>query len=311
MRVLVTGCAGFIGAHTSEALLESGLEVVGVDDFSSGHPENLTRCSGMRRFRFERSNLAERDEPERVVASYRPDVVIHLAGLVDVAAAEADPALNTKLNVELTRSVTEAATRYRVRRVVFSSSAAIYGDRGKNPIGEELPAAPCNRYGAAKLECECVIRRMARFASVEAVCLRYFNVFGARQRTGPSDGGVLRAFAEKSRAGLPAIVHGDGRQTRDFIAVEDVARANLLAATRPGLDGLVANVCTGKGRSLLEVLEMMRRRYPMAPPPRFAAERPGDIRHSVGDPRLAACRLDFGASLPFEEGLQRMINFLG
>lgn len=301
--VLVTGCAGFIGSHTTERLLESGWDVVGIDDFSEGCLGNLALCVNHPRFILEIGDVAEGTTTERIIAKHRPDVIVHLAGLVDVKAAEDDPVRNHRLNVDTTITLGEAAIRHRIRRIVFSSSAAVYGDLNGSVATEASEPRPIGNYGRAKLQCERILRQLTESSSIEVVCLRYFNVFGPRQKPASTYAGVLSVFLEQFHSDIPVTVFGDGLQTRDFIAVEDVAAANALAASHPGVRNLTANICTGTSHTLLDILEILRLAFPEAPPHRFAPSRPKDIRHSCGDPTMAATVLGFKSSTVLEKGL--------
>lgn len=304
--VLVTGCAGFIGSHTAERLLESGHQVIGADDLSGGALANLGKCLKHPNFLFEMGDLSGEGHADRVIAMHRPDVVVHLAGLVDVRLAEEEPLLNQRLNIGMTRTIAHCAARHGVRRIVFSSSAAVYGNSTHDRSREESETRPIGNYGRAKLAGERVLLESSERMGIEVVALRYFNVYGLRQNPRSSYAGVLRVFLEDFRSGSPATVFGDGLQSRDFVSVEDIVVANLLAVGQSKAGSLVANVCTGRAHSLLEVLGILRRTFPLAPSHQFAPARKPEIRHSCGDPAAAESHLGFRPSISLEKGLLSM-----
>jgi UDP-glucose 4-epimerase len=283
-KILVTGAAGFIGSHTADFLLSSGHEVVGVDNLRTGCRANLKQAVASPRFDFQVLDITEIQEFARLVRSKRPDVIIHLAGLVSVQHSRADPALNVRLNMGGTQAVIDAASSASVPRVVFASSAAVYGDSDILPLREDAPTLPVNPYGEAKLASEELLAQASKLHGFTAVSLRYFNVYGSRQAPDSPYSGVVSKFADCCRRNLAPIIFGDGRQTRDFIHVRDVARANMQAALLPGLPSGNYNIASGRETSLLDLLELLRSMQPSMPMPEFSAALSGDIRRSVGDP---------------------------
>jgi UDP-glucose 4-epimerase len=305
-HVLVTGAAGFIGSHTVDQLLAAGHRVTAVDNFRTGRRENLAGALRSTACRLVEADVSAEDVLGQLVAAERPGAIVHLAALVSVPESIRDPGLNFRLNVVATQRVAEAARQGGVERVVFASSAAVYGDAPPLPAGEEAPKAPISPYGAAKLASEALLLGHAAAFGFTVRCQRYFNVFGPRQDPGSPYSGVISLFARRHREGTAVTLFGDGGQTRDFISVHDVARANVLAATAPGLANGTANICTGRGTSLREVLAVFQRHYSAAPAPYFAPPRAGDIRHSRGDPAAAAAALGFRAAVPVEDGLAEL-----
>jgi UDP-glucose 4-epimerase len=290
-KVLVTGAAGFIGSHTVDQLLAAGHRVWGVDNFRTGRRENVAAAlrAGLQLRVFD---LLDEARFERLVRRIRPDAIIHLAALVSVVESIRSPDLNFRLNLEATYRVAEVARRHGVRRLVFASSAAVYGDAQTLPIPESAIPNPISPYGAAKLASEQLLLSYAAAYGLTVRIQRYFNVFGPRQDPSSPYSGVVSIFVRRLSRGLPITIYGDGRQTRDFIPVGEVARANLLAATRARVATGVANICTGRPINLLRLARILGRRFG-APPPRFAAARPGDIRHSAGSARAAQRALSF------------------
>ena len=307
-KILVTGAAGFIGSHTADLLLAEGHAVVGVDNFRTGRRENLSAALHTTGFFLHELDVAAPGVLAALVAAEQPDAIIHLAALVSVQESIADPALNFSLNVHASQLVAEAARRHGVNRVVFASSAAIYGDAAERPIRESAEKQPVSPYGAAKLASEALLLGHGACYGFTVRCQRYFNVFGPRQDPSSPYSGVISIFAKSYREGRPVTIYGDGRQTRDFIAVRDVARANLLAATRPGVTSGAANICTGRATSLLDLAGIFAAHHRGAAAPGHRPARAGDIVHSLGDPAAAAAELDFSARTGVAEGLAELIN---
>lgn len=307
-HVFVTGAAGFIGSHTVDRLLKEGHRVTGADNFRTGRRENLTVALASPRFTLLELDVAREGGLAAAVTVARPDALIHLAALVSVQESMRDPGLNFDLNVRATHLAAEAARAAGTGRIVFASSAAIYGDVASLPVREEAAKLPISPYGAAKLASEALLLGHGVAFGLTVRCQRYFNVFGPRQDPASPYSGVISIFARRYRESKAVTVYGDGSQTRDFISVHDVARANVLAATRPDIRSGAANICTGRATSLLDVLSVFRRHHPEAPPPVFGEARAGDILHSRGSAAVAAAELGFQSEVPVEEGLAELIR---
>lgn len=307
-HVLVTGAAGFIGSHTTDKLLRAGHRVTGLDNFRTGRRANLTDAAKSPEFHFQEVDVAEPGALDAAVAAAKPDAVIHLAALVSVQESMTNPDLNYALNVRATHLVAEAARKHGVVRLVFASSAAIYGDTTDLPIRETTEKRPISPYGAAKLASEALLLGHGAAFGITVRCQRYFNVFGPRQDPASPYSGVISIFDRRYRDGKGVTIYGDGQQTRDFVSVHDVARANVLAATAPGLTSGVANICTGRSTSLLDVVEVFAQHYPAAPAVAHAAPRTGDIIHSLGAPEEAAHALGFKAEVSVADGLGELIR---
>ena len=307
-HILLTGAAGFIGSHTADQLLAQGHTVTGLDNFRTGHRSNLGAALKSPHFTLLEADTTDAGALAQHIATVRPDAIIHLAALVSVQESISNPALNFALNVQATQNVAESARLHGVRRIVFASSAAVYGDTTELPIREASDKKPISPYGAAKLASEALLLGHGAAFGITVRCQRYFNVFGPRQDPASPYSGVISIFERRYREGKPVTLFGDGQQTRDFISVHDVARANVLAATKPDITSGVANICTGRATSLLQIVDVFRRHHPQSPPPSHAAARTGDIIHSLGAPDAAAAALGFRAEVPVENGLAELIR---
>ena len=305
-NILITGVAGFIGSHTADALLQAGHRVWGVDDLRTGHMENIAGAlsAGLEFHEFSVLDSAHLDE---LVKKSRFDAVIHLAALVSVTESISQPELNFRLNVEATHTVAEAARRNGVARLVFASSAAVYGNPQQTPVGEEAVLSPISPYGAAKLASEYLLLSYAANHGMTVRIQRYFNVFGRRQDPSSPYSGVVSIFVRRLFEGRPITIYGDGGQTRDFINVAEVARANLLAATQPEVATGVANICTGRPVSLLELAQNLSLISPL-PPLSFAPAREGDIRHSAGTTNAAREALGFVSRMEMSANLAELVR---
>lgn len=306
-NVLVTGVAGFIGSHTADALLAKGHRVWGIDNFRTGNRGNLENAL-RQGLEFGAIDMLDAGRVSRFIKGKDIDVVIHLGALVSVAESITDPDLNFRLNVEATHGIAEVARRHQVRRLVFASSAAVYGNEPALPVKETASPSPISPYGSAKLASEHLLLCYASTHGMVVRVQRYFNVFGPRQDVASPYSGVISIFTKELCGGRAVSIHGDGRQTRDFVNVADVARANVLAATKRGLATGVANICTGRSVSLRRLVSTLRGLCPGTPPPRFAAARPGDIRHSLGSPQRAKAQLGFRAERSLEAGLRELVR---
>ena len=304
-HALVTGGAGFIGSHLVEGLLARGVRVTVLDNFSTGRAENLAASARHPDLRILTGDVRD---PAAVQAALRgADVVFHLAAFVSVPGSIERPITSLEINDLGTAQVLEAARRAGVQRVVLASSAAVYGDHTTLPLHEDLPPRPLSPYAAEKVANEALAFAYTQLG-LPTVALRFFNVYGPRQRSDSPYAAAIPKFVERLRAGQPPIIYGDGRQTRDFVFVRDVVQALLAAAQAPEAPGRVYNVCTGQGIAVLDVLAELYRFFPKAPGPRFEPPRAGDIRHSVGDPRRAAEELGFRTRTPLLRGLRAVVN---
>jgi len=299
-RIVVTGGAGFIGSHLVDALVP-GNDVTVLDDFSSGRMENLLGSAG---HRIVHGSVTRPSQLGLVLRG--ADVVFHLAARPSVPGSVADPRGSARVNLDGTLNVLEAARDAGVGKVVFSSSCAVYGDASP-PVKETALPRPKSPYAIQKLAAEHYCQNFHELHGLGTVCLRYFNVFGPRQDPGSQYAAVVPVFFRDLLQKGNVTVYGDGEQTRDFIFVDDVVRANLLAAERNGADGAVLNIATGKGTS---VNTLAREIAALAGTPlavRKAPARKGDIKHSYADISSAKKLLGFRprTSLPAGLGIFR------
>ena len=321
MRYLVTGGAGFIGSHTVDELVRCGHQVTVLDDLSTGKEENLADAYRMRkiedvrdRIDFIRGTITDRDTLDRACRGV--DVVLHLAAQTSVPHSVQDPLETNRINVDGTFLVLLAARDAGVRRVVFASSCAVYGETQNLPKcsvvpkREDMPPEPVSPYAVSKLVGELYGGVFHRVSGMEFVALRYFNVFGSRQNPGSPYSGVLSLFCTAMRdGGKPNVngptVYGDGEQSRDFIFIEDIVQGNILACETPGIAGMVLNLGTGRRYTLNQTLRLLEKFSGRPANARYAPPRPGDIRDSQADISLAREKLGFDPRVRFEEGLRR------
>jgi UDP-glucose 4-epimerase len=301
---LVTGGAGFIGSHLVEALVARGERVRVLDDLSSGKRENLSTVLGDVELLV--GDVADPGTVDRAIDGC--ETVFHLAAIASVQASIENPRHTHKVNVDGTLNILEAARRIGVRRVVFISSAAVYGDHTALPLREELPLRPLSPYGASKATGEAYCSAFRASYGLPTVVLRPLNAYGPRQDPTSPYSGVISIFASRMRRGDPPVIYGDGEQTRDFVYVEDVARALLSACEREAAVGGVFNVASGTQTSILQLAETLNQVLGTDIPPRLGPARPGEVRFSEGNTQHAQEVLGWEAKIPMHEGLSRLIR---
>ncbi|MCA9511593.1 MAG: NAD-dependent epimerase/dehydratase family protein [Myxococcota bacterium] len=304
-RVLVTGGAGFIGSHLVEHLLAEGLEVRVLDDFSRGSRANLAAV-GAADCEIIDASVCDADAVHRAAKGVR--WIHHLAAIPSVVESVAQPARTNAINVEGTLHVLDAARASRVERVVFASSCAIYGDGPELPKLETLPPRPASPYALQKRTCEQYCRLYGELYALEAVPLRFFNVFGPRQDPYSDYAAVVPRFALAAVRGEAVRIYGDGGQTRDFVYVGDIARACHVAAQTAGIAGEIINVARGEATSISELAELVGRCVGRPLAIEHFPERAGEVRDSVADTSRASGRMGFRAAVDLEEGLRRTVE---
>lgn len=302
-RCLVTGGAGFIGSHIVERLVELGHRVRVVDDLSSGDLANLRGVEND--IEFQLGSLCDPNVSRHATTGM--EIVFHLAALPSVAHSIADPWAAHEANLNATIRLLEACRGSGVRRVVYSSSSSVYGDSHVMPKVEDSEPLPCSPYATQKLASEQYVLSFARAGLLEGVALRYFNIFGPRQSPTSPYAAVIPLFLEALTTNVPAIVYGDGLQTRDFTYVDNVVIANLLAASRPAevASGTTSNVGAGERTSLLDLLTMLGRVSGRAVRYEHRPARVGDVRDSMASLERARTILGYRPVVRLEEGVRR------
>jgi UDP-glucose 4-epimerase len=304
MLTLVTGGAGFIGSNLADALLAQGHEVRILDDVSTGRRENVPDGATLLEGSITDPELLDR-------ATEGVEVVFHQAALGSVARSVNAPLRTDEVNTHGTLAVLDAAHRHGVRRVVQASSSSVYGGADQRPTPESAPLVPRSPYAATKLIGEHYARVYAELFELETVALRYFNVYGPRQRPDSDYAAVIPLFIDALSSGRPPQVHGDGHQSRDFAYIDDVVAANIAAAEAPAelAAGKAYNIAGGLEQSLLEMLDILRGALGVDTPAEHVGPRPGDVRHSSADLTRAKADLSWEPTVSFADGLARTVEY--
>ncbi len=301
MTVLVTGGAGFVGSHVVDAYLQAGFSVTVVDDLSTGRRENVNP-----RARFYQVDIRDRQALFEVFSRERPRYVNHHAAHINLRHSVEDPLLDASVNILGTLNVLELSREFGVERVIFASTGgALYGEVEELPVSEDYPPSPLSPYGVAKYAAECYLRYYEAVWGIPYVALRYGNVYGPRQDP-RGEAGVVAIFSERILKGEPCVVFGDGTKTRDYIFVEDVAWANLLALSAP--PGAY-NIGTGRETSVLELLALFERIVGRKVEVLFSEERKGEISRIALSIEKAKNALSWEPKVPLEEGLARTFSW--
>jgi UDP-glucose 4-epimerase len=300
-RALVTGGAGFIGSHLVAALVDQGWDVTVLDNLSSGYQTNLESVKDKNHF--VKGDIKDERTLNRIVKGC--EVVFHLAAVVSVTQTVKDPVASALVNELGAIRVLDAARKNGIRRVVLSSSSAVYGDAPQLPKSESMIPSPMSPYAVQKLTNEYYAELYHRLYGLETVCLRYFNVYGPRQDPSSPYSGVISIFMLRAIKGEAPSIYGDGGQTRDFVFVKDVVQANLLAASHEAAPGKVFNIGTSNSVSINGLWEMIARLARCHLPAKHEASRPGDIVHSLASIQRAKDLLGFQPEVSFEEGLRQ------
>ena len=303
-QCLVTGGAGFIGSHLVKTLAAAGYSVRVLDDLSTGRAENLADLAGT--IEFVEGSVTDPEVVARCVAGVR--TVFHLAALPSVQRSVEAPGPTHEVCARGTLEVLDAARKAGVRRVVYAASSSAYGDTPGETRTETDPLSPMSPYAAAKLAGEHYCRCFTTTYGLEAVRLRFFNIFGPRQRSDSPYSGVIALFIAAMAAGRRPTVYGDGRQSRDFTYVDNAVQALMKAAESPAAVGNVYNVGVGEGTSLLDLVRHLNVLLGTDLQPVFAQPRAGDVRHSRADISRGRRDLGYDPRVPFAEGLARTLE---
>jgi UDP-glucose 4-epimerase len=306
-KYLITGVAGFIGSSIARALLEQGDEVRGIDNLSTGKRENIAEI--LKDIDFREVDILDLESMR--AACIGVDYVFHEAAIPSVPKSVLDPLGNNRANVDGTVNVLVAARDAKVKRVVYAASSSAYGDTPTLPKREDMPPNPISPYAVAKLASEYYMISFYRCYGLETVCLRYFNIFGPRQDPTSPYSGVLSKFTTQMIAGETPTIFGDGEQSRDFTYIDNAVSANLLACMAPATAaaGRVFNVATGTRFSLNRTFEILKKLTGYSGEVKYAAERAGDVKHSLADLSRTEAALGYRVKVGFEAGLQKTIDW--
>lgn len=308
MKCLVTGGAGFIGSHIVEALVKRGDEVVVIDNLSSGKHLNLYDIEPSR-YRLFRGDIRDDDLLENTMRGQGIDIVFHEAAIVSVPQTINDPWKAHDVNINGMLKLMTASIAGGVKRFVFASSSAVYGDSPALPKVETMAPETLSPYAAQKLAGEAYCRVFNEVYGLPTVCLRYFNVYGPRQNPESDYAAVIPRFITRMAQGKPPIIYGDGLQTRDFVYVKDIVRANLIAAEHPDAPGKVMNICSTGMYTILTLADTIARRMDFTYPPIFEPARDGEVRHSVGTNNEAKNVMRWKPSIDFSDGIRQTVEW--
>lgn len=304
-KYLITGGAGFIGSHIVYKLLEMGESVRVVDNLSTGSLDNLS--SVLEAIEFIKGDIRN----SQVLKSAMKDIdyVIHHAALISVRESVLHPDLFHETNVTATLQILNYSKEFKVKRVIIASSSAVYGLNDNLPLCEEIPVSPVSPYGMSKYVDELYAKLYSDLYGVDAVCLRYFNIFGPGQRADSPYAAVIPNFINKLLFNKQPFIYGTGEQTRDFIFVDDVVEANILACQQPNISGEVFNISCGRRISINDLYKKISDFIGVNIEPKYLPAREGDILHSMASIKKAVRLLGFKPSIGLDEGLAISINW--
>jgi nucleoside-diphosphate-sugar epimerase len=306
-KYLITGAAGFIGSSLVRSLLERGEQVRGIDNFSTGRRENLAEL--LKHIDFREADILDLDAMHSACKGV--DYVLHQAAIPSVPKSVLDPLGSNRANIDGTVNVLVAARDARVRRVVYAASSSAYGDTPTLPKHEAMNPNPISPYAVAKLASELYMISFYRCYGLETVCLRYFNIFGPRQDPSSPYSGVLAKFSMQMLRGDQPTIYGDGETSRDFTYIDNAVSTNLLACSAPATEcaGRMFNCATGHRTTLNQTFEALKELTGYKGSVNYAAERSGDIKHSLADITLAQKHLGYKVLVNFEDGLRRTVEW--
>ena len=309
-RVLVTGGAGFIGSHLVDRLLKEGFEVTVIDNLTSGNVENIAHHQGRKEFCFTKGDIRDVSLVDEMVKD--ADVVFHEAAFVSAALSVENPLITNEINVTGTLNLLKASADLNVKRFVYASSAAVYGEASPPQKKETMAPQPTSPYAVSKLAAENYVQVFHQLYGIETVSLRYFNVYGPRQSFDlrSAYGGVITLFINRLLENMPPIIYGDGEQTRDFVYVHDVVDANMLALNTARATGEVFNIGTGRQTTINQVAEtlqnIMNRKNLKSI---YSDPRPGDPRQGYANIDKAKRVLGYEPRYALQEGLSELVQW--
>lgn len=301
MKVLVTGGAGFIGSHIVDKLVQKKYKVSVVDNLSTGRKENINKAAV-----FYKCDITDLNNLDSVFRNEEPDFVIHQAAQISAGGSLKSPSFDAIVNITGTINILECCVKYKVKKIIFASSAAVYGEPQYLPIDEQHELKPISPYGLSKLTAENYIMLYKKLYGLEYTILRYANVYGPRQDA-EGEGGVVAIFINRLLKGITVEIYGDGRQTRDFIYVEDVANANI--ATLRADYGGIFNISTNSQTSVRNLLNTLCVINGSITKPIYRRERIGDIRKSSLDNTKTIQTLNWQCTYSFYEGLENTLRY--
>jgi UDP-glucose 4-epimerase len=305
--ILITGAAGFIASHIIEELLEDERNnIIGIDNFYSGTKENieyLQSCNKNNQFTFIEADIREFEKVNQIIKVYKITQIYHLAAIVSVQESIGNPLLSNEVNVKGTLNILEASRLNDVKRVVFSSSAAVYGDEPILPKDEKSPIKPISPYGYEKLMGEQYMKLYSELYNIETVVLRYFNVYGQRQSATSDYSGVISIFEKKFQNDEIPNIYGDGEQYRDFVYVKDVVKTNIKAMNSQNISGEILCVGTGIKITINDIFNTMNKKYSKSFKPNYLDARDGDIKESICKNDKLTKVLNISTFIKFEDGV--------
>lgn len=304
MKILITGGAGFIGSNLARAFVLKNYKVRVVDNLSTGKMENLNGI--IEKIEFLPADITDEKAMEGTFKHI--DHVIHLAAITSVQKSLEDPDLTFKVNVEGTRNILKFSEKFNVRKLIFASSCAIYGNPEKLPVSEDSKLFPLSPYAESKVEGENSCLEFLK-KGINIVILRFFNVFGLKQDADSPYSGVISNFAKKILKGERPVIYGDGKQTRDFVYVDDVLSA-IEKALFSKSETRIFNIGSGKGYSVNQIFEILKKISGFKGEPEFKEERKGEVRHTLADISKAQIELRWKPEISIEDGLKRTFEYI-
>lgn len=310
MNILVTGSAGFIASHIIEELLkDTSNNIIGIDNFYSGTKANLEfikKQDKNNKFKFIEADIRDFEKVNKIVKENNISQVYHLAAIVSVQESIQNPLLSNEVNVKGTLNILEASKQNNVKRVVFSSSAAVYGDQPTQPKSETSQLKPISPYGYEKLMGEQYMKLYSELYDLETVCLRYFNIYGERQSATSDYSGVISIFEQKFQNDEVPNIYGNGEQYRDFVYVKDVVKANIKAMNTTNVSGEIFCVGTAVKTSINDLFNIMNKKYDTDFKSNYLCGRDGDIKESVCDNNKIKYILNMNEFQKFEERIMKL-----